>query len=554
VDIVWFIPVFVLGIISAWFFSEFPFYRLRPAVFLFFFSFAAGMVFWSEPEVIVDTSRYFTQAKHLEIYGVKYFFQEWGKEISAWTDLPLVSFLYGTIFRFFGESRTYIQVFTTFLFSMTAVLAFFTGKILWDEETGFLAGSLLLGIPYLFSQIPLMLIDVPAMFFLMLSVFTFCKAMEKGGMWVVAASFAMFCAVFSKYSTWMMLSVLPVIWVVYLIEEARKSEVRSQKTDNPPATPPYLRGGWGGYHRLQTRRIFYRGISVAFFAAILITAVAIWKFDVISQQIKFLREYQAPGLKRWSEGFISTFCFQTHPLITLAAVYSVYEAVRKRNLMYAISCWLPLLIVLFQIERSRYVLVTFPMYTLMASYGLQQIKRIEIRRFIVFGVVFSALVVAIFSYLPFLQRMSVVNIRDAGEFINSVESERIAVVTIPSSETIVNLEIAVPILDLYTEKEISYYHDATYSPPFEEIRESPLRFTWEFRTPRYYYPPLKKGGRGGFYDKSEAIVLISNGYVKTLPDYIEKELKGYSKNRVFDTSEGIFGFNPFVTVYLPGNK
>lgn len=549
VDLMWFIPVFILGIISAYLLAEFPFYRSRPILFLFLFSFAAGAVFWGEPEVIVDTSRYFIQAKHLEIYGIKYFIQEWGKEVSAWTDMPLVSFLYGMAFRFLGESRLYIQVFTTFLFSMTVVLAFFTGRTLWDEETGFFAGSLLLGIPYLFSQIPLMLTDVPTMFFLMLSIFTFCRAMEKGGIWIVAASLATFCAVFSKYSTLMMLSVLLAIVVVYLIE-ARKSEVRSQKSENNSPHPPFTEGGQGGIIRtpnskLQTRSIVYRGLSVAFIAGILIAAVIIWKFDVISHQVKFLQEYQAPGLKRWGESFISIFFFQVHPLITLAALYSVYEAVRKRDLKYVIICWLLLLVVFFQIKRVRYVMVVFPMFVLMASYGLQKIRRIDVRRFIVLSIAFSSLVVAIFSYLPFLKRMSVVNIKDAGEFLNSVESGRIDVRIIPSAETVVNLAVAVPILDLYTDKEIYYHHDESYSPPFEEIRKSPLRFTWEFQNPRYYRNEQKG------YDKKLPIVIISNGYVKSLPDYIEKELKGYSKSKAFNTSEGIFGFNPFVTVYLP---
>ncbi|RJQ54850.1 MAG: hypothetical protein C4526_04685 [Nitrospiraceae bacterium] len=537
-DLMWFIPLLILGIIFAYLLSISPFYKSRPALFLFIISFGLSAIFWSEPEVIVDTSRYFTQAKHLEIYGIRYFFQEWGREIFAWTDTPLVSFIYGVIFRFSGESRAYIQIFTTFLFSMTVVLTFYTGKILWDEETGFSAGALLLGIPYLFSQVPLMLTDVPTMFFLTLSIYTFCKAVEKGGIWIVLASLAVFSAVFSKYSTWMMLSVLPVIWVVYLIT-----------CRGNPQWLPSSRGGRGAGTGACPYR---RGISVAVIAGALVAAATLLKFDVISQQIKFLQEYQAPGLKRWGESFVSTFLFQVHPLITLAALYSVYEAVKRRDLKYVIICWLILLVIVFQIKRSRYVMVVFPMLTLMASYGLQKIRIAGTRRFIIFGVIFSALAVAIFSYLPFLQKNSMVNIKSAGEFLDSAEPGRVRVFTIPSSETSVNLAVAVPVLDLYLENEIYYQDAAAYSLPYDGINTSPLRFTWEFKTPRYYdNPPLKKGGQGGFSEQSEAIAVISNGHVKALPDYIEKELKGYSKSKDFDTSEGIFGFRPFVTVYLP---
>jgi hypothetical protein len=485
-------------------------------------------IFWREPEVIVDTSRYFTQAKHLEIYGIKYFIQEWGKGINAWTDLPLISFFYGLIFKFFGESRIYIQIFTTFLFSMTCVITFFIGKTLWDEETGFLAGALLLGIPYLFSQIPLMLIDVPTMFFLTLSVFTFIRAIEKGGIWIGVSSIAIFCAMLSKYSTWMMLSVLPVVFLVYLVE-CRGNPLWLPRAGTE--TCPY------------TRTLIYRGISVTFITGLLLAIVVWLKFDVISQQIKLLQAYQAPGLRRWGESFVSTFLFQIHPLITLAAMYSVYEAFKKIDLKFLIVCWLMVLVILLQIKRSRYVMVIFPMATLMASYGMQKIKKVELKRFIAFSIISSSLVVAIVAYLPFLQKMSTVNLKNAGSYLDSIEEKRIEIFTVPSNETIVNLAVSVPILDLYTDRDIFYHYDANFSPPFEEIKESPLRFTWEYKNPGYEESP----------SLNHTIVIISNGNIKSLPDNVSEKLNGYKKVRVFDSSEGIFGFNPFVTVYLLKN-
>ena len=100
----------------------------------------------------MDASRYFTQAKHLDVYGIEYFLREWGRDINIWTGHAPHSFLYGLIFKLFGESRIYIQAFTTLLFSSTVVLTYNIGKTLWDETVGFYGGLLLLGIPYLFSQ------------------------------------------------------------------------------------------------------------------------------------------------------------------------------------------------------------------------------------------------------------------------------------------------------------------------------------------------------------------------------------------------------------------
>ncbi len=280
--------ILVPGIMLAYLISRLSFFERRPTL-LFLSSFVIAAAFWREPEVIVDTSRYFAQAKHLEMYGIGYFISEWGKDIVVWTDLPLVPFLYGLIFRFFGESRLYIQIFTTLLYSLTLVLTYMIGKTLWDEDTGFYAGLLLLGIPYLFTQVPLMLVDVPTMFFLTLSVFTFIKALSQGGLKMTAiSSVALFLAFFSKYSTWMMLSVLAVIFVVYL--------------------------------RMEAKTTIKRAGAIALVSLLLIGVAIIFKYDVVSEQIRLLMSYQRPGLRRWGESFTSTFLFQIHPFITVAAL------------------------------------------------------------------------------------------------------------------------------------------------------------------------------------------------------------------------------------------
>lgn len=517
-NMVWYLPVLLVAIFILHFSIKFSY--ARQGLFLAFLSFIVSAVFWGTPEVIVDASRYFTQAKHLEVYGMGHFVREWGGNINAWTDMPLAPFLYGILFKCFGESRTVIQIFTSFLFSMTVLLTYLIGKRLWDKETGFLAGLLLLGIPYIFSQTPLMLVDVPAMFFLTLSAFTFICAIEKGGVWTFASAAAVFCAAFVKYSTWMMLSILPVIFIVYLLKGQVGQEGR--------------------------KKILYRGLSVVAIAGVLIGIVIMYKYDVVSAQIAFLREYQAPGLRRWGESFVSTFLFQVHPFITCAALFSVYAAVRKWDPKFIIISWLIILIVAMQIRRSRYVLIAFPMLALMASYGLQKVKELETRRFIVSCIVASSLVIAIFAYLPFLQSMSLMNLKDAGAFVDSIKTERVEVYTAYSSKSIVNPAVAVPILDLFTEKEIVYHHDPDLTLPFKKVEKSPLRFTWEYKNPEYYLP--NRSVRG----ENSTIVVISNGPLKDVPDDISEKIKGYESVRVFDTSTGIFRYSPVVSVYLRG--
>jgi 4-amino-4-deoxy-L-arabinose transferase-like glycosyltransferase len=495
-----FFPLILIACgVVAYVVSRFSFPERMPALFLFFSSYAMSVLFWGEPEVIVDASRYFTQAKHLG------------------TDMPFVPFLYGLIFRFFGESRVYVQLFTTFLFSLTVVFTYGIGTTLWDRQTGFTGGLLLLGIPYLLTQTPLMLIDVPTMFFLTLSTFMFIRALEKGRAQIALSSLAIFLCFFSKYSTWLMLSVLVVIFLVYLVN-------------------PIDRG-------LRRRTVLQRSIAIAYVACILIGVLIFLKLDVFSRQIDLLLEFQRPGLRRWGESFVSTFLFQTHPFITISALFAVFVSFRKRDIKFLIPFWLILLVIVLQIKRSRYVLIMFPMFTLMASYGFQKMRDSGLRRFIVFYVVMASLSVAFFSYLPFLKTMGLVNLKQAGGFLNSVREERIDVVTLPAEETTVNPAVAVPLIDLFTDKKIYYHHDRGVTLPFERIKASPVRFTWEYKNPEYY-TDIGKGST-----EEIAVAVISNRHHNELPAWVAQRLKEYRKTAIFNSTTGLFRYIPVVVIY-----
>ncbi len=507
--------ILISGLIIAYLLSRVSLKKFNSSLFLFTASFASGMLFWAEPEVIIDASRYFTQAKHLEVYGIRYFIVEWGMNISAWTDLPLIPFLYGLIFKFFGESRVYIQIFTTALFSLTVLTTSKVGEKLWDKDTGFFAGCLMLGMPYVYTQIPLMLVDVPTMFFLMFAVYTYLKALEKGRSWIVISSCAIFLAFYSKYSAWLMLSVLVITTLVRL--------------KDPPAA-------------ISRRTVLQRTSAIVFVSGYLISTLILLKFDLISEQVDLLLSYQRPGLKRWSESFVSSFFYQVHPFITIAAVYSIYSAVRKRDLKYAAISWLIVLVIILQIKRMRYIMITLPMFALMASYGLQSIRDIQARKFIVLCVVISSLVISFFVYLPFLQRMSPANLKHAGRLLNSIHEENIEVFTLPSNDNIINPAVAVPILDLFTEKKLFYGYNNSFSPSNESIKESPLRFTWEYANPAYYSDKDSAAA-------DKAIVVISGESGQPLPDYVKRRTNGFHISDRFEISTGFFKYVTIAEIY-----
>ena len=497
------------GIGLAHLLAALPLPGRRPGAVLFLSSFAIGACFWGEPEVIVDASRYFTQAKFLAVHGPGRFLAVWGRDVPALTDLPLVPFLYGLAFRLLGESRSAIQALTTLRFAGTVVIVEKLGRALWDEEVGFAAGALLLGIPYLLTQVPSMLVDVPTMFFLALALLAVVRALERGGASRMAlASLAVFLAFFSKYSAWLLLSVLPVAWLVL----ARRGAPRPLRT----------------------------GAAIALSSAALVAAAMVSRRGLFAEQIALLLDYQAPGLRRWGESLASTFLFQVHPFLSAAALLSAWMAIRRRDARYAIAVWPVLLLAALRVHRIRYWIPAFPMLALMGAYGLQIFRPREIRRLILACTVVSALVIASFGYLPFLRSTSSMNLKEAGEYLDSLEEESVEVLTPPPADPEVNPAVSVPILDLFTRKRLVYRGDGPLLPP-GRARESPLRFTWEYRIPAYYAAEKAEAGA--------AVAVIADDLGRPLPASAERRIRGLRLARAFTASEGVFRHRTLVAVY-----
>ncbi|MBU2560048.1 glycosyltransferase family 39 protein [archaeon] len=500
----------VFGVLFSYGIAKTSFPEVNQAAFLFALSFALGALFWRSPETIMDTSRYFIDAKMMNEFGVLYFIREWGHAVPAWTDLPAGPFFYGLIFKIFGESRLAIQVFNTTLFSLTVVLVYKIGERQWSRSVGFYGGLLLLGFPYIFSQVPLMLVDIQTMFFLTLVIYACIEAMERGTWkFTVLASVAIFLAFFSKFSTWLMLSVVPVIFFIYV-----KGDRRKIKT----------------------------AIGVSSRAVCFILIVLILKIEVFSEQFELLNTFQRPGLAGWSESYFSTFFFQIHPLVTFAAIYSVYVAWKRKDQKYAIASWLLVLLLLLNVQRIRYVLPIFPMFALMASCGLCELKSSELRKFAASCIVTSSVIVAFFAFLPFLMTISTVNLAEAGAYLDTLPQETVEVYTIVPANTTYGPKVSVPILDLFTDKKI-IYTDLSVPPEREKIDRNPLRFTFDYELPRIYE------GEGS---DENIIIIISPGAEDPAPEYLQERLESYEKGETFDTiSVRQYYYRPIVRVYVP---
>ncbi len=505
-------PIFVclcLAVVLAGILSKTVAIENYPRLCLLLFPWVIVLPLWSAPEMILDSARYFLQAKHIPEYGVTFFIQEWGKGVEAWTDLPLIPFFYGLLFQILGESRWVIQLFNTGLFVCTLFITYLLGKTLWNHETGFYGALLLLGIPYLATQVPLMLVDIPTMFFLTLALYTFLKALTDGGIyWITGSAVAITLTLGSKYSTWLMLTVLPIMAAVQLREAPRA---------------------------VWRRLILVGGLVAALFGIFVMV-----KYDVIVQQIALLKTFQLSGLKLWHESYLSTFFFQMHPFITILALFAVYRAIRGKDLRFLMVAWCLLLVFVFQVKRIRYILPLFPLLTLMASYGLGGLREPQVRRFVGLTVVASSLVLLLGAYLPFLKTTSMMNLREAGTYLDTLDSQVVRVTVLPQLNSSGNTAAAMAILDLFTRKRLVSPQDWSSPEDRERFRNASLRFSWEMKKPDFYAEASMKPG-------APAVVIAS---IDPPGVPVEQDLQGtpLSVNEKFTRQSRFFRYQTLVTV------
>ncbi|VAX23000.1 hypothetical protein MNBD_NITROSPINAE03-1577 [hydrothermal vent metagenome] len=481
-----------------------------PALSLFTLSMATAVSIFSMPEVIIDAGRYFAQAKYLEIHGPLSFLAQWGEQVRPWTDMPFVPFVFGEIFRLFGETRISIQVFNALAFSLTAVTTYLIGKELWDRQTGFYAGLLLIGMPYLLTQIPIMLIDITTMTLVTLSVYFFIKVNKSGGArWALVACVAIAFTLLAKYSTWPMLLILPLIAFVFHVSGV-KSSIRNSA-------------------------------MVFALTCLMVAPFLFYKADIIKEQLDLLLTYQLEGLGRWKESFASTFLFQTSPFITLFALAGVLTSIRRRDLKFAIPCFFLFFTLVLQVGRIRYLVPLLPLFAIMASYGVMPlVQGRTARRFAVYGIVGLSIAHLHGGFYPFLKSVSMVNLQMAGKLIDNLNCPEIGVYTLAQKDSTGNTEIALSILDIYTDKTLIALNERHPGDKKGAIEKSPLRFTWEVGLPDFYRrKPLPK---------IKIAAIISSEPVTGAPEFLPESVDAGKRIKEFTASSGLFKYKTLVTI------
>ncbi|WP_455198581.1 ArnT family glycosyltransferase, partial [Kaarinaea lacus] len=489
----------VAGLLAALLFINRTFSRHQALSLLLLLSFALSMSHWGNPEVIVDAGRYFSQAKYLEIYGLGYFFEQWGRGIMAWTDMPLLPLVYGLVFKIAGESRLGIQLVNTALFTATIFLTYLLGKQLWNSKVGLYGATMLLSMPYLHTQVSLMMVDVPAMFFLTLAVFLFSRAISKGGNGSMAlAAIAIVLAMLAKYSNWLMLSVLPVISGIAYYSSANTTD--------------------------KTQVLKRSGMIFALFILFAVIPL-LWGHEVFVRQIELLLTYQLAIIDGWTESHLSTFIYQLHPFIAILAIFSLFLAYKRKDSRILIVSWMLFLVFVLDIERIRYVLIVFPMLALMAGYAISHLNSRIFRRYLALSILVTASTVSVMGHASFLSQTSAVNLQSAANDINNLDYPGVEIIVLEQQNSSVNPLISVPLLDLYLQKPVIPTNvDRRGSKLLsKEQLKSTLRFTWEYRIPDYYQPGNQK-------DKN-IIAVISSYENQEIPANVSQHLTGYNKTQ-----------------------
>ena len=415
----------------------------------------AAIPFWFAPEMLLDSGRYFMQSQYLVENGILSFLSGWGRDIWSWTDLPASPFLYGIIRRFFGESRLGPQIFNTLVLGGTVLLTRAIGGRLWNRRVGCMAGLLILGSPFLLALVPQYLNDLHVMFFLTLYLFCLLQVSDTGKTgWMAAAVGAALFLFLSKFSAWPVLMLLP--FVVGLVDLGDKNG--------------------------KTLKL----VIVAGAGALLMALVFFAKHDVFISQLRLLSSFQAEGLKSWQESYGSTLFFQIHPFLTIAAGAGLVRAWRLRDRKMMMLAWFPLLAVTLGMERSRYLLPFFPLLALMAAYGLETFSDIYVRRYLAIIMILFSLLIGYGAYLPFFRSSSMMNLKLAGEFLDTLPAVEMRVVALPQSRSTGRTEAAIPILDIYTAKQLLYMPGTSQPEELPDSYTDSLQFSRSMPLTHYY--------------------------------------------------------------------
>lgn len=479
----------------------------RPALALALAAAAVAMLLSPIPEPIIDAARHFAAFKAAVERGPAGFLAAWGGELKPWTDLPLLPLVFGILLTLAGEARWVVQAANIVLFAGTVAMTVALGRRLWGEAAGIAAGLSLLAMPILLVQVPLVLTDVPAMFLAVLAVAAAERARTGGRAWLAVATAALAAVLLAKASAW------PVAATVMLL----------------------LAAGQGSAGMRRAAVVAAGAVGALGFAALLAGEAAL-------DQARLVLDYQLPAFARWRESHLSTFLFQIHPVVTLAAAAGLALGLKRRDGTLLAMMAAPLAVMAAGIERSRYFIPLLPLLALTAGYAVREVRWPALRRHLVGGAAAVSIAIAVFGYAPFLAQTSAVNLKRAGAYLDGLAVPRVEVVALPQPRTEVNPAVAMPLLAIYTSKPLVNRSPSLLLPDPAVLATSPVRFSWELAPPSM---PSRKA------DPAAAVVVVLGTGDEPLPAWLTAWLAGHRPTAAFTVRDAVFRFGTVARIFEP---
>ncbi|MEM2956393.1 MAG: glycosyltransferase family 39 protein [Candidatus Pacearchaeota archaeon] len=437
---------------------------------IFLFSFILTILFWNSPQINPDSLRYLTFAKDFSTYG--------SNKIGISTDAPLIPFIYFILFKLLGkESIIAINIFTSLIYSFTAILIFLLSRKLFDEEIGFYSSLIFLGFNGILVQTGMILVDIPLVFFVALTIYTGINAFEKNkfSLFLLTFLFAV-AAILTKISALLFFTPLLVLLLF----------------------------------RIENKRILLLIIGILSILICIIifnikSIIEIGRNALILKPFDFLIALSG----------LPALIFQFGPSFLLIFYGFLFLNKKERVFFYS---WLLLpLIPLFLIAHEgaifRYYMGAAPATAIISGLVISKLSKIKknFALYVVLLILLSGLVIS-FGLISAIKDCGEVNLARAANYLNKNENVHTITVYANSSyfkdwdNKTVNPEPYVMLFDLYCDKDIVYGGNFGTDEYFKR--------GWEYyyKLPTIYYNETKLKG-------ADAAILISDE--NTAPKNIE---------------------------------
>ncbi|NOZ82549.1 MAG: hypothetical protein GXN98_01840 [Euryarchaeota archaeon] len=451
------------------------------------------------PELNPDAARYFSEAKFLAVEGVESFVSEWGKRLYVYVDQPLVPFIYGILFKLFGESRLVIQAYNFTLYALLTLLVYRIAQRLWGRRAGSYTALLMLASPYVLSRVPLTLVDVSLSFLTAALAYSLLAGLSHSNSTrhLLTAGACVALIPFTKLTGGVYL--LPLVLVPLTL---------------------HLRG-----ESLSPRHLMLPVLlGTALALPVLLHLAPVLKEQIATAMILKSRMPEITG----AESVWNLLFYQFSAPVTLLAASGAFMALRRRDWGIALPLlWFLVPLVIYHDTRIRYMIPAYPALALLAGYALARLseQRKSLACFLAIATVLSSLMLLYLAYVPFAQTNSAADLMRAAKYAERIPVESVDVYAVYPASYNSSLALLIPLFDLHSSKEVLVRGESLM--PTKEItpEQRNVSWTWSFELPGYYFklaPP------------SELVAVISPMYYTYLPPLLAERLRNYTLVRTFE--------------------